>query len=205
MLLRTRDVMAYLLLAGALWLAFVGQGCAAAAPPRPASWQDRVDVTSAVFLAFPDGRCSAVAVGDHEIMTAAHCVPPDLGSIKATPSPGDRVLNVVEAHVNELDDIALLTLDGAPLLVQARLAQAMPDEGAIVFAAGFGCYETLAVYPGLYIGEAPLQFGLNRIAFAMGVCFGDSGGPVFDEDGALIGILSAKASTSPIAFAGRLL
>lgn len=204
--MRIRDVFAYLLLAGALWLAFVGvPGCAAVAPPRPPNWQDRVDVTSAVFLVSEAGRCSAVAVAEHTLLTAAHCVPADISTISAVPSPGDRVLSVTNARVNELDDLAELTVDGAPLTVIARVATELPPEGAIVFAAGFGCYDTLAVYPGLYIGEAPLSFGLNQLALAMGICLGDSGGPIFDEDGHLIGILSAKASKSPVAFAGRLL
>lgn len=199
--IRVQDLFTYALLAFFLALAFLGfaNGCAASPPPRPPRWQDRVDVTSAVYLEGPNGRCSGVAIDDHLVLTAKHCTD-GTGMTVAVPSPGDDPRRVVHVDAFEDRDLAIVVVDGAPMRVQAPIALKMPAEGDVAFGAGFGCYETLAVYPGLYVGVRPS----GGDAYAMGVCAGDSGGPVFNENGELVGILSARGTNAPIAVAVRL-
>jgi hypothetical protein len=196
---RIQDLFTYALLAFFLALAFLGfaNGCAASAPPRSTKWHDRVDVTAAVFLFNDESRCSGVAIDDHLILTAAHC---DHMTI-AVPTPGNDPRPVLHMDAFDDRDLAIVVVGGEPLPVQARIALAQPDEGDVVFAAGFGCYEELAVYPGLYIGPRPPP--LVGDAYAMGVCKGDSGGPVFNDDGELVGILSERGTEAPIAIAVR--
>src|SRR5512139_142693 len=196
---RLQDLLTYALLLGVLVLALLGiHGCGASAPPMP-RWQDRVDVTSAVYIHGDGVACSGVAVDDHIVITAAHCMQHAME--EAVPAPGDDPRRIEEVLAYAPDsDVAWVRVGGAPLPVQARMSARAVHPGEIVFAAGFGCYGSLAVYPGI---RTDLPDADGQDVYAMAVCRGDSGGPVFDEHGALVGILSAKAVESPLAYAER--
>lgn len=195
---RIQDLFVYFCLLGVLILAFLGiNGCAAPPPPRPDSWQDRVDVTSAVYLEGDGVACSGVAIDDHLVLTARHCVDGSPMTV-ALPTPGDNPRPIVGAHLDPVLDLAWLTIGGDPLPVQARIAPRPPVSGELVFGAGFGCFQTLAVYPGLHIDQLPIGD-----AYAMAICPGDSGGPVFNDGGEVVGILSSRSTQDPIAIAVR--
>ena len=194
-----RTVFSIVLLLGVLALAFCN-GCAAVPPPAP-KWSDRVPATAAVYLEGEGWACSGVAVGDHQVMTARHCVcsveeGTSRGPFVVTAFPGVNH-NAVSAQVDERLDVALVTVDGPRLEVQAPIAPELPDAGDLVFLAAFGCYRSLMVSPGLYIGKAPD----GDVAFAGVVCSGDSGGPVFNERGEVFGILSKRGTTAAVGFA----
>lgn len=172
-------------------------GCASAPPPPP-KWSDRVDVSSAVYVRGDTFACSGVAVGDHTVLTAAHCM--DKGEFEIVAFPGVSY-PVTKVELWPGRDLAWVTTGGARLAVQARFALKLPDEGDLVFGAGFGCYGALAVEPGLYVTRRQID---GALVFAMGSCHGDSGGPVFNDDGELIGIITAKSVDSPLTLAEAL-
>lgn len=192
---RPEDVFTFALVIGVLLLAFLSGGCAASAPPAPL-WQDRVDVASAVYLHGGGAACSGVAIDDHIVATAAHCMQHAIS--EAIPSPGNapRPVELVETYFADRD-IALVRVGGAPLPLQARIATSNTLPGQLAFAAGFGCYGSLAIYPGI---RTDLPDADGQDVYAMAICPGDSGGPVFNDRGELVGVLSARAVGNPLAY-----
>ncbi len=191
---RARDLFAYVLLLAALALAFCN-GCAAVPPPAAPKWSDRVPVTAAVYVFVAEGRCSGVAVDDHHVWTAAHCVAVP-GPITVITFPGVERRATVQ-YVDPINDRAVLRVEGSRLPVQARIATTLPEEGELLFLAAFGCYQSLAVAPGLFVAVSERWPG--SLVVAMGTCQGDSGGPVFNSRGEVVGLMSRKADTLPLA------
>jgi serine protease Do len=171
-----------------------GVGCAAVAPPLPPNYVDLVPATTAVVLRGEDWLCSGVAVDDHLVLTAAHCT--DKGEFEVIVFPGEARLATVKS-VDPIRDLALVHTFGEPLKAQARYASTPPKEGDLLFLVGFGCFGSINIAPGLYVTRAPG----NQLAIAMAVCFGDSGGPVFNIRGELVGIMSSRAVEVPIGLA----
>lgn len=185
------------------WVAFAllgGSGCApananATNPSDPAGVRVQHPMAEASALLVegkgPDAnmsfRCSAVAVGDHVALTAAHCVR-DRFDLQVTSAAGAH--RVTLAEMNTERDIARVHLDGPALPFQAVLRRGeVPPLGQYVYAVGFGCDPSRpGVRPGLFIWERDR----DSMQLAMSVCFGDSGGGVYDRDGRLFGIVARK-------------
>lgn len=193
---RLSDLFTYVLLLGVLILAFFGMhGCAAVPVPRAPKWSDRIPATAAVQLRGEHFACSGVAISDHELLTAAHCV--NKGDFEVVAFPGVSMGLGEVMYVDSGQDRARVRVPGL-LTVQAPIAHKLPEEGDLVFAAGFGCYGSLAVTPGLYLDATTAS---GQLGLAVGVCHGDSGGPVFNELGEVFAVMSAKATDVPLAVA----
>lgn len=194
---------------GVLLLACLGApGCAPVAPPRHqagGSWPTHPDVPvhAAVMLHGNGWACSGVAVGEHEVLTAKHCT--DMGEFEVEYAPGEITMAAMVASYDDRDVAIVYTYDELSIL--AEVAPFRPLPGTLVYAVGFGCAPGKGpgmptVHVGAYI-EPDMD---SDLVLAMAVCNGDSGGPVFDQEGRVFALISKRANpfTVPLAFAAPL-
>jgi secreted trypsin-like serine protease len=211
------------LLAAALaggWLAF--WALPAAALVGGAQLADQAIARHVVLIIGGNSLCTGVAIGPDLVLTAAHCVLAN-GKYRLLASDGRRstVRDVtgVAPHPQfspsaDAPDLALVKLATTPPPNLAPAAfsdrRSPPSVGDRFVVAGFG----VAVQGDrktagrlraatLVATARPNSQQLSLVdprklgeSAGLGVCNGDSGGPVFDElDGALVGIVSWSART----------
>jgi hypothetical protein len=142
------------------------------------------------------GNCSAVAMTHELAVTARHCLEEAfLGVLYDSQGVGYRVARATP-HPNA--DIALLEVEDR-LPVESMPAQEPPGLGDLIWTAGYGCLKAqIMVSPGSWAGIP----GERETFQIMGTaCAGDSGGPVWNARGDLIGVMSAKHRTNlPLAW-----
>lgn len=152
-----------------------------------------------------DTYCAGVHLGRGEILTAAHCVVDDLGQV---PSPGLVFIQGVEeqgtlashitvvVRVNVAQDLALLQIeDGYRPREEVDLAGSVPYIQEPVWACGHPWGLGWSITRGEVVSQRRLD-GLDQamiwIQVDIAVDPGNSGGPLVDSDGALVGITSFK-------------
>lgn len=184
-----------------LALAFGLAACASG--PRPP--------LNATAVALVDGTgeryCGAVAIGTQTLLTAGHCVTGRRGA--------DRIAYVTEERWtttargvywatplrSDMErDIAWLRAEG-PAMVPARVGVPIGP----VYAVG-PAYDWAVArgplglrYPLRFDGDTftATDYGVEYWTAALSIAPGWSGSPVFAEDGALVGVLSACVRTGP--------
>lgn len=191
------------------WLAALATlaltGCASGPWPTPAA------SATAVALVDANGEryCGAVAVGALTLLTAGHCV--------TGPRKRDRIAYVTPerwyttssgvywAHTRRVDmerDLAWLTAGGPPM-AYAPVRAPREDEALHVVApiadwADVGGRLGLPI-PQRFDGETfhYAELGVEYWTAVLTIAPGWSGSPVYGEDGAIIGVLSACVRTAP--------
>jgi V8-like Glu-specific endopeptidase len=143
--------------------------------PKLATTPVRVSVGNQNFF-----QCSGVEIYPDFALTASHCV----GNSDAIWVNGIRVKLVIEP--NPEWDMAMLHVPGlkGPNVVWV---DRKPQVGDLAILVGWGCSkrnETASAK----IGRVESIDGRD-LTFDVTVCAGDSGGPVFDMQGRLIGLL----------------
>ncbi|MEM1417296.1 MAG: serine protease [Myxococcota bacterium] len=99
-------------------------------------------------------------------------------------------------YVDPFHDIALLRVERAtPSFVEVPRQRAVLELSQRLSASGYPL-EIRERYPAAVSGELSRQRNDGRLQLAMSVNPGNSGGPVIDDQGKLIGIISARGDTN---------
>ena len=160
-----------------------------------------------VFVVQGSASCAGVLLDDGAVVaTAYHCVAPG-GRPRVTTRDG----RVTEGRVRAVDrarDLALLDTPGLAGTGGVSIAP-IPEPGAVVEVYGHPLGASL---PGGFFAGT-LRWAVSRgVVSAVGsravqitapVNPGNSGGPVVDEDGQLVGIVSRRLGGDGMGFAGR--
>lgn len=167
----------------------------------PVIWYELTSVTSpveqaalnAVQLDFPRGdgsghRGSGVYLGDRYIATCHHVPEGTTQRGIATFRDGTRI-NVTVNGIDSQWDQAILTMDREhPSLPGVELATANPRPGESVYSAGFG--QGFRIFGGAVTGYSGNGSGRSDWFNHQGAAVqGDSGGPMFNQTGQLVGCL----------------
>ena len=155
-----------------------------------------------VSITIGGGQCSGVVVAPQVVVTAAHCIAPGAGTVDV----GGATANVTSVWVDryytgDVDhDLAALRLDrdanvtaipiAAPMLGSVRLV----GFGATAPNGPRGTRHTVATQ----IVEVDLRQARAGGAGAT-TCTGDSGGAALDDNGALVGVITAGDDSCSVA------
>lgn len=139
----------------------------------------KIDVTG--------GHGSGVHIGDGYVVTAAHVVE-NTKSVTVVSSTGAHSGAEV-LWINKTYDIALLRVADVSGFQAAALACRVPQEGETLLAAGNPLSADFINLRGYVAGgEREMGSWKRVVPVDMGVIPGMSGGPVYDEDGSVVGI-----------------
>ena len=154
-----------------------------------------------VKVILKNGHGSAVHVGNGFFITAAH-VAKDNKTVELKSRDGKRRPADV-LWINEAYDIALL-LSQDTTMAAADLACSVAPEGEFITSYGNPLGVEFAAAYGRIAGE-PRTFGPWKSVFVTDITtvMGQSGGPVFGEDGRLIGI-TVGVMGAPMGFSSSL-
>lgn len=145
---------------------------------------------------------SGFVIGDDLVMTNAHVVAGSSTVVVEPRSELPRAASVV--YFDAEADIAVLAVDG--LSAGPLPFSATPDDGATVFFQGypfggpFASRSAAVVTTGeMSVNDIYGQPGATRsvTTIAADVDHGNSGGPLLDADGAVVGMIFAKAVSQP--------
>lgn len=192
-----REFFAYLFAIVALFLTLLYW---LTAHPVPASTYPRTE-TTVVKVLLKNGHGSGVSIGNGYVVTAAHVVQDSKMVMLKTKDGRSRPADVLWSNTDY--DIALLrtkdtTITAADLDCRvAQVGDAITSYGnplRVEFAAAYG-----------RIAGEPRSFGPWRSVFVTDITtvMGQSGGPVFDADGRLIGI-TVGVMGAPMGFSSSL-
>lgn len=143
----------------------------------------------AVFLLETEtGHCSSFHIGNGLILTAAHCVE-DKGEEVVHLDPDTHIKHPKVLVDNDEQDIAILLVPEAKELPFAVLGE-LPSIGERLTTIGFpGYWKSKTIDVGYAIGTGVLEN--TSVVFGSGNAFpGESGGPVLDERGFVVGLVS---------------
>ena len=147
---------------------------------------------------FPNGSGTGFVV-DHDgsILTNAHVVA-GCGRIEVT-GIGDASVLVEDDGL----DLALIRVNGVRQLKPATIAADDPMLGEDVFAFGYPLPQALGTELGFSRGSVSAMVGLRseptQFRMTASVQPGNSGGPLVDEEGRIIGVVTAKLDAMAVA------
>ncbi len=149
---------------------------------------------------------TAFALGSGTYVTAAHVLEAAVDSQYGNPAlrgPNGTVYPVASIVKFSMDeDYAVFTLKGAPPPARLKWNQS-PQLDEPVFAVGNALGEGIVIRSGLYTSETPeTQAGRWQwIRFSAPASPGDSGGPLLDARGKVIGVVIAKSPDENLNYA----
>lgn len=149
---------------------------------------------------------TAFAIAPDTFVTAAHVLREAIGNQFGPPALRDAA-----AHVYRIDrilaysgheDFVLFSVAGAPAAVALPIAPEHKID-SVVFAVGNALGEGVVIRDGLLTSETPeAQDGRWKwLRFSAAASPGNSGGPLLDADGRVIGIVLAKSPNENLNFA----
>lgn len=149
-----------------------------------------------VRLVTSDGMCSAVMVAPRLALTAAHCVPDDGSALNGSLLALDGSLaDVQDYQRSDLYDIAVIEIS-EEFATWAKVAPKLPKLTERTWNVGYGCP------PGGHISVRPSFWGPpfddeGRHILLGVACGGDSGGPLFNERGEVVGVVTQRGLGDP--------
>ncbi len=154
---------------------------------RGAAYRDARRATAA-YTPRPEAGCAAVWVSASKLFTAGHCAEADEGLGTVTTAGGVTV-GVVVLAVHPRIDLAVLEAVGRlPEHGTADVGET-PAAGDHVVAVGMPLGLGWTLTDGLVTGTH-VHDGAPWLQASADVIFGNSGGPLFDDSGDLVGICS---------------
>jgi S1-C subfamily serine protease len=135
--------------------------------------------------------CTGVVIGPRTVLTAKHCIGSEEGTY------GKVIMGYVKILTGEMypirfrspdprEDIALLMVSEPMGVEPAKIAP--KDFSAALTLEGYGCLQESSELP--LLRSATYRYKIENMLFMSGcVCHGDSGGPVFDDQGRLVALM----------------
>lgn len=162
-------------------------------------YQQRTDPYRSVGTAF--------AVGPNRYVTAGHVIALGVGSQFGTPAlrdasgkvyPIDRVL-----EYSEHEDFVVFSLREPPKQLPYLKAGPKPELNDAVFAVGNALGEGVVIRDGVYTSDSPEEQDgkWNWLRFTAAASPGNSGGPLVDRRGQLIGVVLRKSPSENLNYA----
>jgi len=162
-------------------------------------YQERNDKYNSIGTAF--------AIGNHRYVTAGHVLLAGVGSLW-----GPLSLRDAAGHVYAIDkiekfslrrDFVVFSLVGEPAGVAALDVDAKPAQNQVVYAVGNALGTGVVIRDGLYTSDTPEQQdgSWKWMRFSAAASPGNSGGPLLDKDGKLIGVVLMKSANENLNYA----
>jgi hypothetical protein len=150
---------------------------------------------------------TAFALGNNRYVTAGHVLQIGIGSLW-----GDPALRDASGHVYAIDkiekyslqqDFVVFSLAGQPANAAALEVNSKPALNEVVYAVGNALGTGVVIRDGLYTSDTPEdQDGRWKwMRFSAAASPGNSGGPLLDKDGKLIGIVLMKSANENLNYA----
>lgn len=162
-------------------------------------YQERTDKYYSIGTAF--------AIGHNRYVTAAHVLLAGTGSLWGVPELRDaagRVYPIGRIEKFSLGkDFVVFTLAQPPAGDAALEVDASPALNQVVYAVGNALGTGVVIRDGLYTSDTPEQLNgaWKWMRFSAAASPGNSGGPLLDKDGKLIGVVLMKSANENLNYA----
>jgi serine protease Do len=162
-------------------------------------YQQRTDLYRSVGTAF--------AVGPNRYVTAGHVIALGVGSQFGPPALRDGAGKVYAIdqvlEYSDHEDFVVFSLREPPKQAQYLKAGPQPELNDAVFAVGNALGEGVVIRDGLYTSNSPEEQDgkWNWLRFTAAASPGNSGGPLVDRHGQLIGVVLRKSPSENLNYA----
>jgi len=162
-------------------------------------YQERTDKYYSIGTAF--------AIGPNRYVTAAHVLLAGVDSLWGPPALRDaagRVYPIGQIEKFSLGkDFVVFTLAQPPAHAAALAIDASPALNQVVYAVGNALGTGVVIRDGLYTSDTPEQENgaWKWMRFSAAASPGNSGGPLLDKDGKLIGVVLMKSANENLNYA----
>lgn len=162
-------------------------------------YQQRTDLYRSVGTAF--------AVGPNRYVTAGHVISLGIGSQFGPPALRDEAGKVYPIdqvlEYSDHEDFVVFSLREPPKQTQYLKAGPKPELNDPVFAVGNALGEGVVIRDGVYTSDSPEEQDgkWNWLRFTAAASPGNSGGPLVDRHGRLIGIVLRKSPSENLNYA----
>lgn len=150
---------------------------------------------------------TAFAIGDNRYVTAGHVLQIGIGSLWGPPALRDAsghvyAIDKIEKYSLQQDFVVFSLVDPPAHAVSLQI-NASPALNEVVFAVGNALGTGVVIRDGLYTSDTPEdQDGRWKwMRFSAAASPGNSGGPLLDKDGKLIGIVLMKSANENLNYA----
>jgi serine protease Do len=170
-----------------------------ALPTELIPYQERTDKYRSIGTAF--------AIGRNRYVTASHVLMVGLGSQFGPPALRDAAGNVYAIDqvlkYSDREDYALFSLQSEPQGVQPLQVGTHPSPNDTVFAVGNALGEGIVIRDGLFTSDTPEEMNgdWKWLRFSAAASPGNSGGPLVDQHGAVIGVVLRKTEAENLNYA----